>query len=161
MVDTVDLILLQRSENLGIQRFGRRQIVAERFFNHYPTPSAVSLRYKARGAKPGDCHAEKAIRDGEVEKIVTCGTSWLIQLHQMFVKPAVGLWIVEITLQIAHAVGKPLPRVLVNTVNLELAFVPDEFFHCIGEASAPFLRAFGGAVDADELEAVGQLPGGC
>jgi hypothetical protein len=55
--------------------------VAERFFDHYPAPSAVCLRYKARGAKPGDCHAEKAICDGEVEKIVTCCACCLIQLR--------------------------------------------------------------------------------
>ena len=78
---------------------------------------------RSGGAKPGDCHAEKAIRDGEVEEIVTCRARCFIQLRQMLVEPAVGLWIVEVTLQIAHAVGKPLPRVLVNTVDLELAFV--------------------------------------
>ena len=135
--------------------------MAERFFDHDPPPSAMCLRYKARGAKPGDCNAEKTIRDREVKKIITSSAGCLIQLRQMFVKPAVGFWIVEVTLQIAHAVGKPLPRVLVNIVNLELALVADEFFHGVGEASAPFLRALGSAVDADELEAVGQLPGGC
>lgn len=121
----------------------------------------MCLRYKAHGAKPGDCHAEKAICDGEVEKIITCRACCLIKLRQMFVKPAISLWIIEVTLQIAHAVGKPLPRILVNTVDLELALVADKFFHRVGEASAPFLRALGGAVDTDELEAAGQLPGGC
>ena len=57
--------------------------MAERFFDHYPAPSAVRLRYKARGAKRGDCHAEKAIGDGEVEQTVTRRAGCLIQLRQM------------------------------------------------------------------------------
>ena len=134
--------------------------MAKWLFNHNPAPSAVCFRYKVGGTKPRDCHAKKTVRDGEVEKIVTSDACCLIQLRQMLAKPAIGLWIVEVTLQIAHAIGKPLPRVLGNMVDLEFALVADEFFHRLSEASAPFLRALGGAVDADELEAVGQLAGG-
>src|SRR6516225_3690678 len=161
MVDAVDLMFLQCLSNLSIERFGRRQIVAERLFDHHPAPSAMCLSDKAGGTEPRDRHTEKAICDGEVEKIVAGCACCLVQLHQMLVKLAVGLRIVEVALHIAHAVGKPLPRALVNAVDRELALVADEFFHRLSEASAPFLRALGGAVDADELKAAGQLLSGC
>src|SRR6516162_9549136 len=161
MVDAVDLMFLQCLSNLSIERFGRRQIVAERLFDHHPAPSAMCFSDKAGGTEPRDRHTEKAVCDGEVEKIVTSCACRLIQLRQMLLKPAEGRRIVEVALHITHAVGKPLPRALVNTVDRELALVADEFFHRVGEASTPFLRALGGPIDANELEAVGQLPGGC
>src|SRR5919106_727221 len=74
----------------------------------------------------------------------------------MLTQPAVSARIVEVALQIAHAVGKPAPGGLVDVVGLEFATVGDESFHRIGEVPAPFLRSLGGQVDADELESVGQ-----
>ena len=57
--------------------------MAERLFDHYPAPLAVRLRYKARGAKPGDRQAEKAVGDGEVEQTVTGRAGCLVQFRQM------------------------------------------------------------------------------
>ena len=54
-------------------------------------------------------------------------------------EPAIGLRIVEVTLQIAHALGEPLPGGLVEFVEMELAIVGDEFLHCVGEVRAPLL----------------------
>ena len=44
MIDPVDLMLLQRFQDLGIERLGRSQIVAERLFDDDPAPLAVTLR---------------------------------------------------------------------------------------------------------------------
>jgi hypothetical protein len=44
--------------------------------------------------------------------------------------PLVGPGIVEIALQIAHAVGQPSPCGLIEVVDLELAVLSDKFLHC-------------------------------
>ena len=73
MIDPVDLMLLQRLEDLGVERFGRRQIVAEGFFDHDPAPLAVVFRHQARSAKAGDRRGKETIGDGEVEEAVARG----------------------------------------------------------------------------------------
>ena len=77
----------------------------------------------------------------------------------MLTQPAIGRRIVEIALHIAHAVGEPSPRELVDLVEAKLAVTPDEFLHRIGQAVAPFLGSHAGKIDADELEATGELLG--
>ena len=116
MVDPVDLMLLQRLQDLGIERLGRRQIVAERLFDDDPAPLAVVLRHQARGSKRGDRRAEEAVGDGEIEQAVARRAGRLVQSRQMLAEPAIGLRIVEVALQIAHAVGEPLPGGLVECV---------------------------------------------
>ena len=97
--------------------------MAERLFDHDPAPLAVLFRHQACSAEPGDRHAEKAIGDGEIEEIVARRAGCLVELRQMLAEPAIGLRIVEVALQIAHAVGEPSPRGLVDMVGLELATV--------------------------------------
>src|SRR5262245_16522751 len=70
MVDPIDLMLLERLEDVRIERFGRRQVVAEGLLDHYPAPLAIAFRHQAGGAEPGDRRAEETIRDGEVEEVV-------------------------------------------------------------------------------------------
>src|SRR3984893_3147976 len=118
--------------------------MAEGLFDYDPTPLAVTFRHEAGGPKPGDGHAKQALRDGEVEEMVTRSAGCLIQPCQMLAQPAIGRRIVKVALQIAHAVGKPTPGAVVDLVDVELAIVGDEFLHCIGEALPTFLRAFGG-----------------
>ena len=158
MVDPIDLMLLQRLQDLGIERLGRRQIVAERLLDHDPAPLAVVFRHQARGAEPGDRHAEEAIGDGEIEEAVARRAGRLVQLRQMLAEPAIGLGIVEVALQIASCgrsasatrsgrYGRPGTR----------RSLGDEFVHRVGEALRAIPRVLLAAqVDADEPEAVGQ-----
>ena len=90
MIDPVDLMLLQRLENLGVQRFGRRQIVAEGFFDHDAAPLAVVFRHQARSAETSDRFGKETIRDGEVKEVVARGVGGLLQLRQVFAQPPVG-----------------------------------------------------------------------
>ncbi len=131
--------------------------MAEGLFDDDPAPLAVAFRREARGSKRSDRRAKEAIGDGEIEEPVACRAGRLVQSRQMLAEPAVGLRIVEITRQITHPVGKPLPRGLVEFVEMEFAVVGDELFHCVGEARAPLRRGHRGQVDADETKFVGQL----
>ena len=98
MVDPIDLMLLQRLQDLGVERFGRGEVVAERLFDHHPAPLAVIFGRKARGAKAGDRRAEEAIGDREIEQMVACRARRLVQFRQMLAQPAIGLRIVEVAL---------------------------------------------------------------
>ena len=91
MVDPIDLMLLQRLQDLGIERLGRGQVVAERLLDHHPSPLPVFFRHQARGAEPRDRRAEEAIGDGEIEEVVARGAGRFVQLRQMVAEPAVGL----------------------------------------------------------------------
>ena len=156
MVHPVDLVLLQRLQDLGIERLGRGQIMAERLLDHDPAPLPVFFRHQPRRPQARDDHAEEAIRDREIEKVVACRAGRLVQPRQMLADPAEGRGIGQVTLHIAHAVGQPAPGGLVDMVGLELAILGDEFVHRIGQALAPLLRGAGRHVDADELELPGQ-----
>ena len=158
MIDPVDLMFLQRLENLGVQRFGRRQIVAEGFFDHDAAPLAVVFRHQTRSAKAGDRLGKETIRDGEVEEAVARGVGGLLQSGQVFAQPPVGTWIVEVALHVAHAVAEPSPRGLIQLLDLELATAGDEALHCFGEAFTPVVCGLAGQVYADEPKAIGQLP---
>src|SRR5262249_44482228 len=68
-----------------------------------------------------------------------------------------SLRIVEIAGQIAHPLGEPLPCGLREFVEMELAIMSGESFHCIGEVRTPLLRAHLGQVDANETKFLGQL----
>jgi len=64
----------------------------------------------------------------------------------MLAQPAISLRIGEIARQIAHPLGKPLPCCLHEFVEMEFATFSHVSFHCIGEVSAPLLRAHLGQV---------------
>src|SRR5882724_11052843 len=109
MVDPIDLMLLQRFPDLGIERLGRSQVVAERLFDHHPAPFAVLFRGQLRSPKARDHDAEEAVCDREIEEIVARGARRLVQPRQMLAQSVVGPGIVQIALKIAHAVGQPAP----------------------------------------------------
>ncbi len=100
---------------------------------------------------------EEAVRDGEVEEPVAGSGGRLVQFRQMLAQPVVRPGVVQVALQIAHAVGEPPPSGLVDMVGLELAAaLTDEVAHRIAQALAPIHRGLGGQVDADEPESIGE-----
>ena len=157
MVDPIDLVLLQRPQDLRIERLGGVKVVAKRLLDHHAAPLAVSLRQEVRCAQPGDCDPEQSIRDGKVEEVVAGCACRPVEPGQMLAELAVGLLIIEVALQIAHPIGEPTPRGLVEVILLELAIMTDRSLQHLGEALAPFVHAFGGPADADEPKSVGQL----
>src|SRR6516165_5736951 len=111
MVNTIDLMLLQRFPDLGVKGFGRSQVVTEGLFDDDSTPLTVTLGRKVRGSKRRDGRAKEAVGDREIEQAVACRTGRLVQSRQMLAQPAISLRIVEIARQIAHPCGEPLPHV--------------------------------------------------
>ena len=69
MVDPIDLMLLQRFQDLGIERFGRSEVVTEGLFDDDPAPLAVTLSRKARGSKRGHRRTKETVGDREIEQI--------------------------------------------------------------------------------------------
>ena len=124
--------------------------MAKRFFDHHPPPLSLSFGHEARSRKPRDYRAEEAVRDGEIEKVAACGAGGFIELGQMLAQPVVHPGIVEITLQIAHALGQPSPGILIKPADLVPAVLSDKLLHRIGEALAPLLCRLGGEIDTDE-----------
>src|SRR6476469_4165440 len=132
--------------------------MAERLFDNDPAPLAVTLSRKARRTERGNRRTKETIGNREIEQPIARGAGRLVQSGQMLAEPAIGLRTVEIARQIAHPGGEPLPRRLVEFVEMELAIVRDESLHCIGEMRLPLVRAHVGQVDADETKFFGQLP---
>ena len=137
MVDPIDLMLLQRFQDLGVERFGRSEVVTEGLFDDDPAPLAVTLSRKARGSKRGNRRTKETVGDREIEQSIACRARRLVQSRQMLAEPAIGLRIVEVTRQIAHPLREPLPCGLREFVEMELAIVGDEALHCVGEIRAP------------------------
>ena len=133
--------------------------MAERLFDHHPAPLAVSFGREAGGAKRGDRGREETVGDGEIEEVIAGGAGRLVQFGQMLAQARVGPGIVEVALQIAHALGQPAPDGLVDLVDVKLAVMRDEFLHRSREAVAPLLGGLGGEIDADELKSVGKFAG--
>ena len=79
MVDAEDLILTQRAPDLGVERAGRRKVMAERFLDHDAAPKkrfavlALFLAGELRLAEPIDDGAEETIGDREVENHIAAG----------------------------------------------------------------------------------------
>ena len=83
MVHPVDLMLLQRLQDLGIERLGRWQIMPERLLDHDPAPLAVLFRHHVRRPQARHDDAEEAIGDGEIEQVVACRAGRLVEPRQM------------------------------------------------------------------------------
>ena len=126
MIDPVDLMLLQCFQDLGIQGLGRRQIVAEGLFDHHPAPLAVLFGYKTGGTKVRDRRCEEAVGDGKIEQVIPAGRRGFVQPGEVVAELEVGAGVVQIALEIAHAVAEPLPCLLVDGVDVKLAALPSE-----------------------------------
>src|ERR1700691_2347978 len=71
----------------------------------------------------------------------------------------VGAGVVDIALDIAHALAKPAPCRVIDRVDVKLSALADEIFHRSSEVSSPLLNAAGVVVETDELEMTGKLSG--
>ena len=90
MINPIDLMLLQRLQDLGIERFGRGRSWPNGFSITTRRHCPSLFRHEVRGREPGDRRAEEAVGNGEIEKIVARRAGSLVQLRQMLAEPAVG-----------------------------------------------------------------------
>ena len=67
MVDPIDLAFAHVGVNFGVERLGRRDVVAERLFDHHATKAAGGLREQAGFSQALNDDVEEAGRHGEVE----------------------------------------------------------------------------------------------
>ena len=79
MVHSVDLMLLQRLQDLGIERLGRRQVVPERLLDDDAPPLPVLFRDHGRSAQGGHDDTEEAVGNGEIEEMVAGRAGHLVQ----------------------------------------------------------------------------------
>ena len=73
----------------------------------------------------------------------------------MLAQPLVSPGIVEIALQIAHALGQPSPGILIKPADWNSPSFPTNCCIISVEALAPLLGRLGGEVDTDEPKSVG------
>ena len=68
MVDPIDLALAKRLQDLGVERLGGSEVVAERLLDHDPAPGRLLIRGvdQARLAEVGDDRREELGGDGQV-----------------------------------------------------------------------------------------------
>ena len=133
----------------------------ERLLDDDAPPLSVLFLDHVRRPEGGHDDAEEAIGDGEIEEMVARRAGRLVEPRKMLLETAVGLRVLEVALQVGHAVGQPSPGRLVDAVGLELAVTAgDEFVHHVGEGLAPVVHGPVAVVDADQPEAIGQPLGG-
>src|SRR5260370_10871214 len=110
-------MLEQPTEEPGIECLGWGQVGSELFRYPHPPPLPISFGHEARSREPRDCHAEEAVRDGEIEKVVACRAGGLFALGPILAQPAVRPPIVEIAPHVAHSPSPPPPGLPINPGN--------------------------------------------
>ena len=104
----------------------RVQVVAERLLDHHAAPEpalavlVLVLIGQLRLAELLDHGAEKPVGDREIEDRVALGAVGLLGLVERAAKLVVQLGLGQVALDIGHLVREPLPRVLVDVVDIEL-----------------------------------------
>ena len=160
MVDPIDLALAKRLQDLGIERPGGTEVVAERLLDHDPAPLAGLFIDQASGSEAGYRDTEETIGDREVKKVIAGGARLLVEPGKMIAEPPIRLRIVQIALQIRHAIGEPAPCRSIELDDMKLAAASgDELIHRLAQAPAPLRRGFGRQINADELKPLRQTFG--
>src|SRR5580704_15286350 len=68
MVDSIDLMLLQRFQDFGIESFGRSEVVTERLFDNDTTPLTAVFGCEPGGSERSDRRAEEAVGDRKIKQ---------------------------------------------------------------------------------------------
>ena len=159
MVDPEDLVLVQRAQDAGIQLARRVQAMAERLLDHHAAPElmlavlVLVLIGELRLAELLDHGAKEPVGDGEVEDGVALRAMGLFGLAQRAADLLVQLGLGQVALDVGHFLREPLPRRLVDLVDVELrGGVPDEAFQRVVKMVAPALRRSLRQVHADQRE---------
>src|SRR4029078_10883841 len=126
MVDSENLVLVQRTKNAGIQRACRVEAMTERLLDNYAAPEPMFAVLVI--ARIGELRftellyhgAEELIRDREIKDDVALSAVRLFNVVEDAAKFLVELGLCQITLDICHPVRKLLPQNLVDLVDIEL-----------------------------------------
>ena len=159
MIDPINLVLAQSSQDLRIERLRRGQVVAERLFDDHAAPGAVRLAGQFRATEMLDDGREELVGHGQVEQHVATAL-FGASLCEQGLQPAVDLGLGEIPRQEQHASREPVPGRLIDAIGLELsAAIDSERLHHLPQAAAPGLRVDVSTADTDDREAIGQPSG--
>src|SRR6185312_13785364 len=125
----------------------RVQAMAEWLLDHDAAPEpgatilALALIGELRLAELFDRSAKEPIGDGKVEDGVALCAMGLFCVVQCAANLLVELGLGQIALDVAHFLREPLPRRLIDPVDVELrACIPDEGFQRVVKVVAPGLR---------------------
>ena len=131
--------------------------MAERLLDHDATPElelpvlVLALIGELRLAELFDRDAKEPIGDCEVEDGIALCPMGLFRVTQCATNLLVQLGFGKIALDVGHFIREPLPRRLVDPIDVELrGRIPDEGFQHVVEMVAPALRRPLGQVDADQ-----------
>ena len=159
VVDAENLVLVQRAQDAGIQLARRVQAMAERLLDHHAAPEprlailVLVLIGELRFAELLHHGAKESVGDGEVEDDVALRAVGLLCLGQRGADLLVQLGLGKVALNVGHFLRKPLPRRLVDVVDVELrSGVADEAFQHVVKVVAPALGGSLRQVHADQRE---------
>ena len=157
MIDPKDLVLVQRAQDASVQFARRVQAVAERLLDHHAAPEpglpvlVLALIGELRLAELFDRGAKEPIGDREVEDGVALRAMGLFCVTQCAANLLVELGLGQIALDVGHFLREPLPRRLVDPIDVELrARIPDEGFQHVVKMVAPAFRGPFGQIHADQ-----------
>ena len=157
VIDPKDLVLVQRAQDAGIQLARRVQAMAERLLDHDAAPElmlpvlVLVLIGQLRLAELLDHGAKEPVGDGEVEDGIALRAMGLLCLAQRAADLLVQLGLGQVALDVGHFLREPLPRRLVDLVDVELrGGVADEAFQHVVKMVAPALRRSLRQVHADQ-----------
>ena len=157
MIDPEDLVLVQRAQDAGVQFARRVQAVAERLLDHHAAPEprlavlVLALIGELRLAELLDHGAEEPVGDREIEDGVALRAMGLFRVAQCAADLLVELGLGQVALDVGHFLREPLPRRLVDPVDVELrGRIADEAFQHVVKMVAPAFRRSLGQVHADQ-----------
>ena len=147
VIDPKDLVFVQRAQDSSVQLARRVQAMAERLLDHHATPEPVLpvlvlvLIGELRLAELVHHGAEESIGDREIEDDVALGAMGLFGIVKSTAKRFVQLGLGQIALDIGHFLRKPLPRRLVDVIDIEFGHgIADKAFQHVVKMIAPAFR---------------------
>src|SRR5215471_8647534 len=123
-------------------------------FDDHPPPLLIFLKEQTGRSQSFNRDFEKAVRDRQVEEAITRRARSLVQFAQMIIKSLIGLSVVQISLDIAHAIGQPLPCFGIQLIESGFPIGTHKALYGVGKSLAPFLSCLRGEVHADDPEFV-------
>ena len=157
MIDPKDLVLVQRVQDAGVQLARRIQATTERLLNHDAAPElglpvlVLALIGELRLAELLDRDAKEPVGDREIEDGIALCSMVLFCVSQCSTNFFVQFGLGKIALDVGHFLREPLPRRLVNSIDVELrGGIPDEGFQHVVKMVAPALCRTVGQVHADQ-----------
>src|ERR1700722_4049784 len=108
VIDAKDLVFLQHTLDVTVQRLGGLKILAERFFDDDATPAARVLFRQARLSQLLHDWSEKPGSRGQIEKVVAFGVALQVNLGQPSAEMREGVGVGEIAALVEQTLPQPV-----------------------------------------------------